>query len=57
MDTGSELVRKIPEDIISMLQEKGGGHTSNPLQLRIVSIFYGEHSISPEVTFEVCLKP
>jgi len=40
----------------SMLQKKEGGHASNPLQLRIVSIFYGEHSMSPQVTFGVCLK-
>jgi len=37
--------------------EKGGGHASNPLQLRIIYMFYGKHSMSPEVTYEVCLKP
>lgn len=42
---------------VAKKREKGGGHASNPLQLRIVSMFYGEPSRSPEVAFEACLKP
>jgi len=40
-----------------IVAKKGGGHASNPLQLRIVSICYGKHLMSPEVISGICLIP
>jgi hypothetical protein len=39
-----------------MCIEKGGGCASNPLQLRIFSMCYGSHTMSPEGIFEIGLK-
>ena len=41
---------------LNIVYEKGGECASNPLQLRIFSIGYGEHTMSLEVTFVMCLK-